>query len=344
MVVDLWAGHADPGRTRPWQKDTIAIMFSSTKALTALCALRLVEQGKLDLDAPVTTYWPEFGQAGKEQVPVRWLLTHQVGLPAIREILPPEALYDWTAMATALAAEKPWWTPGETFGYHPVTFGWLVGEVVRRISGVSLGTFFRREIAEPLGIDAYIGLRPEEIARCADITQLEPPPDMFEETDEAESPLVPPEAYMNPSGTGDMNSEPFRASEIPALNGHANARALARLYGALAAGGTLDGVQVRDRETIDLARTEQVSGIDEVMHLPLRIGLTFWLSQPDKPDLAYGTSAGAFGHAGAGGSVGFADPEGRTAFAYVPNKLGISTTTDPRAQRLIAATYQALGV
>jgi CubicO group peptidase (beta-lactamase class C family) len=164
-VVDLWAGWADPDRTRPWQRDTIANVYSCTKGMTALCLHRLVEQGRVDLDAPVARYWPEFAQAGKEGIPVRWLLSHRAGLAAVKPMLPAEALYDWDAMVAALAAETPWWEPGTKHGYHAVTFGWLVGEVVKRVSGKSLGSYFRDEVAGPLGVDFHIGLRVASRAR-----------------------------------------------------------------------------------------------------------------------------------------------------------------------------------
>jgi CubicO group peptidase (beta-lactamase class C family) len=170
-VVDLWAGHADAARTRPWQRDTLVNVFSTTKGMTALCAHRLVDQGKLDLDAPVARYWPEFAAAGKQDIRVRSLLSHQAGLPAIRETLSSEALFDWDRMAAALAAETPWWEPDTRHGYHAVTFGWLVGEVIRRTSGRSVGRYFQDEIAGPLGADFYIGCGPELDSRIADLIQ-----------------------------------------------------------------------------------------------------------------------------------------------------------------------------
>jgi len=168
-VVDLFAGTADAARTRPWTGDTLVNLFSTTKGMTALCAHRLADQGKLDLDAPVARYWPEFAQADKDRIPVRWLLDHSAGLPAVEAPLPPQALYDWTAMTEALAAQAPWWEPGTQHGYHAMSFGWLVGEVVRRVSGKSLGQTFRDEIAGPLGADFAIGAPPELDARIAEL-------------------------------------------------------------------------------------------------------------------------------------------------------------------------------
>ncbi|HXW83591.1 MAG TPA: serine hydrolase domain-containing protein, partial [Candidatus Binataceae bacterium] len=175
-VVDLWGGHADPKRTRPWTRDTIVNVYSTTKGLASICAHRLVDQGKLELDAPVAKYWPEFAAAGKAKQPVRWLLCHRAGLPAVRKPLAPESIYDWELMCAALAAETPWWEAGTQHGYHALTFGYLVGEVVRRAAGMTLGRYFREQIATPLGLDAHIGFDAREDSRVADIVPA-PPPD-----------------------------------------------------------------------------------------------------------------------------------------------------------------------
>ena len=341
-VVDLFAGHADPARTRPWTADTITHVYSVTKAMTALCAHRLVERGALELDAPVARYWPEFAQAGKGAISVRWLLSHRAGLQALTQALPPETMYDWTAMCGALAAAKPCVEPGR-LGYHPVTFGWLVGELVRRVDGRSLGTFFREEIAAPLGADFHIGLGPAEERRTADMTALEPPPDFVKLLNAAppgEPPLVLL-AFMNPSGNGDHNSSAHRRAEIPAINGHGTAMALARVYGALARGGELDGVRVLSRESIERARELQAEGTDALMEMPLRMGLGFWLTQPGVRDFAMGPNPGAFGHPGAGGGLGFADPEARVGFGYVTNRMGSSVAIDERPAALLEAFYAA---
>jgi CubicO group peptidase (beta-lactamase class C family) len=342
LVVDLWAGHADAARTRPWQRDTIVNLYSTTKGPTALCALRLVEQGDLDLDAPVAAYWPEFAAAGKQGVPVRWLLSHRAGLPAVRQLLPPELLYDWKGMCDALAAEAPWWEPGSDFGYHPLTYGWLVGEVVRRVSGKSLGRFFRDHFAGPLSLDLHIGVPEAALPRCADISMLAPPPELtaaMASVDGEPSPVFL--AFANPMGTGDHNSEAYRRAEIPAINGHGNARSLALLYGALANGGSAGGVRLLDASTIELARTEQSRGTDRLLSLPIRLGLGFWLSQPDEPGFGFGPGTGSFGHPGAGGSVGFADPETGIGFGYAMNRAGSHLELDPRALALIGAVYEA---
>jgi CubicO group peptidase (beta-lactamase class C family) len=346
-VLDLWAGWADQARTRPWKRDTIVNVYSTTKGMTAICAHRLVEEGKLDLDAPVARYWPGFEQAGKVELPVRWLLDHRAGLPAVRAPLPPEALYDWDAMTRALAAQEPWWTPGERHGYHALTFGWLVGEVVRQISGQSLGSYFRTRIAEPLGLDFRIGLPASEHARVAEIGAL-PLTDEGDATGPnlGQLMLKDPEgmtarAFLNPMPLTGHNSAVWREAEIPGANGHGTARALARVYGALATGGDLDGVHVLSPESIARCAQEQSHGEDAVLMISTRFGLGFMLSQ-DFEGGAFGPGARSFGHPGAGGSVGFADPDAGVGFGYVMNRPGPNILLDPRATALIDAVYESL--
>jgi CubicO group peptidase (beta-lactamase class C family) len=345
-VVDLWAGHADLARTRRWERDTLVNVYSCTKGMTALCAHRLVSAGRLDLDAPVAEYWPEFAQAGKETLPVRWLLGHRSGLAAVRHPLPGEALYDWDTMSTALAAETPWWTPGTAHGYHAVTFGWLVGEVVRRVTGRSLGTYFRQEIAAPLGLDFHIGLPETEHGRCAEMTGV-PMPANEDEAGLAAVVLSDPEglaarAFMNPPSMAlGVNNAPWRSAEIPGANGHGTARALARVYGTLARGGDQDGVHLLDPAGIARCREEQAHGPDLVLPISTRFGLGFMLPQ-DRTDARFGPSPRAFGHPGAGGSVGFADPDTKVGFGYVMNRMGPHILLDPRATALIDAVYAAL--
>jgi len=345
LIVDLWAGHADAARTRPWTRDTIVNIASSTKGLTAICAHRLVDRGLLDLQAPVAQYWPEFAQAGKATIPVHFLLSHRAGLPAIDEPLPTEALYDWNRMTRALAAQKPWWEPGTQHGYHAFTIGWLVGEVVRRITGKSLGSFWREEVAEPLGIDCHIGLAAEHDFRVAEFIPIPPPPpgepDLEEELLKNAGPMVQKAINNPPHTVADMNTSAWRRAEIPAGNAHTNARALARVYGALAWGGEANGVRVLSPESIERARTEQVNGPDAVLFgMPTRFGLGF--SLPPR-GLGFGSSsAAAFGCPGAGGSIGFADPDAGVGFAYVMNQMHAGMPVDPRALRMINALYEAL--
>ena len=344
-VLDLWGGHADRERTRPWTRDTIVNLFSTTKGLTAICAHRLVDQGLLDLDAPVALYWPEFARAGKDHIRVRQLLNHRAGLPALRRPMPDESIYDWAAMTSALAAEEPWWTPGTKHGYHAITYGWLVGEVMRRITGKTPGRYFRDEIAAPLGLDCHIGLDVKDDARCAQMIQSPPPPadqvNIFKYAqDNPES--VTAKAFFNPGAAmklGAVNGRAWRGAEIPAANGHGTARALARLYGALACGGALDGVSVLEPRAIARCYTEESSGRDEVLMIPTRFSTGFMLTQPHDP---MGPNAHPFGHPGAGGSLGFADPDTGIGFGYTMNKMGPYILIDPRARALLEAVYASL--
>lgn len=341
-VVDLWAGHADAARTRRWTRDTIVNIASATKGLTATCAHRLVDRGLLDLEAPVATYWPEFAQAGKAAIPVHLLLSHRAGLPAIEAPLPTAALYDWDQMTRALAAQQPWWQPGTKHGYHAFTFGWLVGEVVRRITGRSLGRYWRQEVAEPLGVDCHIGLAAEHDARVAEFIPIPPDEPDLEEALLRNAPLMVRKALNNPPKTvADMNTPAWRRAEIPAGNAHTNARALARVYGALACGGAVDGVRVLRPESIARARSEQANGPDAVLFgWPTRFGLGF--SLPPEGAGFGSSSATAFGCPGAGGSIGFADPDARVGFGYTMNQMHAAIPPDPRAVRLIEALYASL--
>ena len=327
-VVDLWGGYADAAKTRPWTADTIVNLYSIGKAFTAVCALRLVDAGVLDLDAPIARYWPEFAQAGKAQIPVRYLLTHQSGLPAVDRLLPSESMLDWRVMTDALAAQAPWWDPGTRHGYHVNTQGFLVGEVIRRVTGKTLGTYLREEITGPAGIDFAIGIGPEADERCAELVPQPPSPEADERLRQFS---VDPStlsglarmrmnAYRNPpelSGTGFVNTRRWRVAEVPSTNGHGNARAVARLYAALAGDGAVGGVRILSGEIIARAIEEQVYAEDMVLQRPTRFGLGFQLTQPER---RLGPSPRAFGHFGAGGSLGFADPDARIAFGYAMNQ------------------------
>ncbi|MGH7779465.1 MAG: serine hydrolase domain-containing protein [Candidatus Binataceae bacterium] len=345
-VLDLWGGHADHARTRPWTRDTLVNVYSTTKGLTAICAHRLVDQRKLDLDAAVARYWPEFAQAGKEKLPVRFLLSHQAGLPAVSKPLASETFYDWNAMCAALAEQKPWWEPGTRHGYHAITYGWLVGEVIRRASGKTMGAYFRDEIAGPLGLDAHVGLDAKEDARVAEIVPAPPPPpdapsefaEMLKNPESmiARAIMNPPEVVLDPKV---VNSRAFRAMELPSANGHATARALARVYGALARGGEIGGHRVLTPASIARGHTEQAFGMDEVLRQPTRIGLGFMLSHAGA---RLGPNPHSFGHPGAGGSLGFADPGAKIGFGYAMNKMGVDAVMDPRTYRLIDAVYESL--
>lgn len=358
-VVDLYGGYTSRDRKTPWAANTIVNTYSTTKGMTALVAHRLVEQGKIDLDAPVASYWPEFAAAGKEEVPVRWLLSHQVGLPAIREDLPADALYDWDAICSALARSEPWWTPGTKHGYHPVTFGYLVGEVIRRVSGKSVGQLFREEVAEPLGADYHIGLPPSEHARVSDMIGSIAPPKTDATTasgrpalrvkgpmadfmrDMADPTTMVGKAFNNPRiPAGAHNTAAWREAEIPAANGHGTASALARIYGALACGGEVDGVRLLEKESIERARTEQVSGPDATLgQMPMRYGLGYMLRSDFMP---LSPNANAFGHPGAGGSIGMADPDTGVGFGFVMNKMSMGLVGGPTGFAVLKAFFEAL--
>lgn len=343
-VIDLWGGYADEARTRRWERNTIVNVYSTTKGLTAMCAHRLVDQGKLDFDAPVAKYWPEFAQAGKDKMPVRYLLSHRAGLPAIRKPLQPDDIFNWETMTSALAAETPWWEPGTRHGYHAFTYGWLVGEVVRRISGKSLGSYFRDEIAKPFGIDCHIGLAAEHDTRVAEMIPSKPRPG---EPDPLAEILKDPEsmtakAIMNPPTMllrETVNSRAWRGAEIPAANAHTTARALARVYGALSRGGETDGIRLLTPASIVRCYTEQSRGPDAVLQLETRVALGFMLSTPGA---SLGPNPHSFGHPGAGGSLGFADPDAKIGFGYTMNQMQPGILVDARAAALIDALYASL--
>jgi len=338
-VVDLWGGVADAARTRAWQRDTLVNVYSTTKGLTALCAHLLADRGRLDLDAPVARYWPEFAQAGKERIPVRHLLCHQAGLAALRRDLPIEDLYDWTRTTTALAEETPWWEPGTAHGYHALTFGHLVGEVVRRISGKSLGAFFRDEVAGPLGADLHIGLAAEHDARVAEL--IPPPVDpLFQQMLAADPTSLLARALANPAPDPRLTAtRAWRGAEIPAANGHGNARSIARVYAALARGGALDGVTLCRPAALERASTVVASGPDLVLRIPMHWGLGYVVNAAKS---IYGPNPRSYGHTGYGGSFGFADPDARVAVGYAMNRMAATLVGEPRGTALIAAVYDSL--
>lgn len=311
VVVDLWGGWADADRTRPWERETLANVWSTSKGPTALCAHILADRGLLDFDAPVAEYWPEFAAAGKEKVLVRHLLSHRSGLSGLREPHSVEQLYDWELTTRRLAATEPWWEPGTVSGYHALTFGHLVGEVVRRISGLSPGAFLEREVTGPLGIDFTIGLPEKEAGRAAEL--VHPPAASDSEQAAAFGRLTPAvlAALANPLvGAAEANTPEWRAAEIPAANGHGTARAVAALYGIFAGRGSYGGRRVLSPEAAERVREGQGRCRDLVLGPGLgadtEIGLGLWLSGPNG---SYGPNPRAFGHDGFGGSCGLADPE-----------------------------------
>ncbi|MGP3954791.1 serine hydrolase domain-containing protein [Nonomuraea sp. 3N208] len=347
VVVDLWGGQAAPGV--PWQRDTIGHVWSCTKGATALCAHILAGRGELDLNAPVVRYWPEYGAKGKESTLVRHLLAHRAGLPAFREPLPPGAFYDWKLMADRLAEEEPFWAPGTAHGYQALTFGYLVGEVVRRVSGRSLGTFFREEVAEPLGLEFWLGLPEEQEGRVAPTIPADPPevPPTFyvraftDPTSVAALLLANEGGYMAP---GESDSRAAHAGEQGAVGGITNARNLAVLYRPLSLGGG----ELVSREQVQIMALTESAGTDAVLAVPTRFSLGFMKAAdnrylPGSDSEGALLSATAFGHAGMGGSVGFCDPPARLAFGYTMNKQGAGLGINPRGQAMVDATYRALG-
>ena len=360
-VVDLWGG-SHPDTSIPWTRDTLCLVWSATKGATALCAHMLASRGQLDLDAPVARYWPEFAQAGKEAIPVKMLLNHQSGVAAFREPLAPGAFSDWEQMVSLLARQEPFWTPGSMHGYHGFTFGWLVGEVVRRVSGKSLGTFFREEVAGPLGLDFWIGLPEEHESRTSDVIPAQPP--------DPNGPVSPMFAAMvnpasvqtlvmfntgghmlpGPDGVFGFNLRASRAAEIPAAGGIANARALAGMYTPLANGGSFNGINLVSRDTLArMSAVSSASGLDAVILAPTRFALGFVKSVDNRREPTCTEndslilSEEAFGHSGFGGSLGFADPAARMSFGYTMNKMGDGIGINSRGQSLVDAAYLCLG-
>lgn len=337
MVVDLWGGWRDPARSLPWQRDTMVCMMSVAKAVTALCVHLLVDDGRIDLDAPVARYWPEYGCHGKQETPVRWALCHLAGVPVVQG--PPRgAIYDGAAMASALAAQVPMVAPGTTPIYHTMTQGFLLGELLRRVTGLTLGEFLRRRIAAPLGLDYAIGLTAEEAARCASMVPSAGTVLAIAQSGDPASLLA--RAWAQLPAEEDFNSPTWRAAEIPSANGHGTARAIATLYGALAQGGRLGDVRLISAEALARATALQWHARSEASGLTFRAALGFFLNCP--PDRPMGPNPATFGHSGAGGAQSFADPAAGIGFCYAPNRMHGGIDIGPRAQALIAALFRCL--
>lgn len=349
-VVDLWGGATHADSPRPWEKDTVSIVFSCTKGATSLCAHVLASRGQLDLDAPVARYWPEFAQAGKASVTVRMLLNHQSGVPVIRKPVPAGGFAEHGVMERLLAEEAPFWPPGTRHGYQALVFGWLVGEVVRRVSGRSLGRFFQEEVAGPLGIDFWIGLPEEHEPRVAPMVLPPPSPaSPFFQAMVSDPASIQALVYNDGGFMAHINERPSHAAEVPAANGITNARGLAGMYAALACGGGLRGVSLVERAS--LARMGAVSsatGQDATLLVPMRFSLGFMKGidnrrQPPGQQESMILSEAAFGHPGFGGSVGFADPVERLSFGYTMNRMGEGVALNARGQSLVDAVYRSLG-
>lgn len=348
-VVDLWGGVRDIKTRAPWERDTVSIVHSCTKAATALCAHILIDRGLLDLHAPIRKYWPEFSQGGKEDATVLMTLNHSIGVPALREPLKQGAYYDWNYMVERLAAEAPFWTPGSRNGYHMSSFGWLVGELVRRVSGRSLGTFFRTEVAAPLGMDFWIGLPQQIEARVAPMIRFVPKPGAPKSDFTLALKAVPKTishlALLN-NGGHQGDTQAAYAAEMGGGGGISNARALARMFEPLANGGEFNGVRLLSGQRIeDMRQVSMQNERDETLLIPTRFAQGFMLRM-DNPGLTSGNAVrigtNAFGHVGAGGSLGFADPSIRMSFGYTMNRMGGGVLLNERGQALVDAAYACM--
>ena len=335
-VVDLWGGRDGE---RAWRSDQVVMVFSSTKGVLATCAHLLAQRGELDLDAPVADYWPEFAARGKGAIPVRWLLCHRAGLAAVEGEFELADVLRWDPVVEALAAQEPNWPPGDGHGYHVRSYGWCVGEVVRRVSGRSPGRYLAEEIAGPLGLDFWIGLPESVEPRCA---ALLPP----RETPLLDAIPLSPLGIRALTGPGKAfaggydqtwNRREVRAAEIPSSNGIGDARSLARLYAATV--GEVDGLRLLDPETVRDASAVRAEGPDRVLGLETRFGSGYALP----PMLGESVGPRAFGHPGAGGSLGFADPEAGLGFGYAMNQMKLTALGDERGESLVRATYACLG-
>lgn len=353
-VVDVWGGIADQATGRAWEEDTIIPVFSTTKGMTAICANQLAQQGQLDTDAPVATYWPEFAAAGKQDIPVSYLLSHQAGLAWIDGTMTAEEALSWDPVVEALAAQAPAWEPGSQHGYHATTYGWLVGEVIRRVAGRSVGTYLAEEVAGPLDLDLWIGLPEAEEDRVAMLISMIPAGISADDlAGESENPLVQMmQAFLGPDtplgkalfapggALADQdiwNSRAMHAAEVPAANGICDARSLARLYAATV--GEVDGIRLLTPEQLAKATTQLTEGPNKVlMDMDIQFGLGFMLHAGMIPL----GGPKSFGHFGAGGSVGWADPEAELGFGYVMNRMDLGLAGDLRSFNLINACYEAI--
>ncbi|WP_309606590.1 serine hydrolase domain-containing protein [Phenylobacterium sp.] len=337
-VVDLWGGFADAAGTRAWARDTIVNVYSTTKTMTALCALILADRGDLDFDAPVARYWPEFAGSGKAGVKVSHLMSHAAGLPGWEAPVTTEDLYDWEKVTTLLAAQAPLWAPGTQPGYHAITQGYLIGEVVRRITGQTLGTFFRQEIAEPLGADFHIGLPAAHDARVA---ELIPPPRGTAAGDGKQTPAQAM-TFNNPViDVSATRTRGWRGAEIPAAGGTGNARSIAEIHAILANGGVARGRRFLSEAGCRKALALQIEGDDLILGGPARFGLGFGLAGgvvplPNPDDSMF--------WGGYGGSLAIIDMKARTSIAYAMNRMAGTTTGDTRAFGLAMGLWGALGL
>lgn len=353
-VVDLWGGKVAEDSDNAWEEDTLSIVFSCTKAATALCAQLLIDRGELDLHAPVAQYWPEFARKGKEGVTVLMMLNHSVGLPAFREPIKPGGYYDWDYMVKRLEEEQPFWEPGTRNGYHMISFGWTVGELVRRVSGMSLGHFFRQEVAEKLGLDFWIGLPAALEPRVSPMVPYAP---QGNETfsDFMLALLGDPESisslsWANSGGhESGVDSREAHAAEIGGGGGISNARSLSKMFVPLANGGTYQGERFISNDTIlRMSQISMATQRDATLLVPTRFAQGFMKSMDNRKGKSGNTDSAilgnaAFGHVGAGGSIGFAEPDENMAFSYTMNKMGLGILLNDRGQSLVDSAYRSLG-
>ena len=334
LVVDIWGGHADEAKTKPWERDTIINVWSTTKTMTALCALMLADRGEIDLHGKVAKYWPEFAANGKEDVEVSHLMAHSAGLSGWQEPIVADDLYDWEKCTSLLAAQAPWWEPGTASGYHAITQGYLVGEVVRRVSGESVGTFFAKEIAGPLGADFHIGTP----AECDDRVALVVPPPPLPIPENPSEIIV--KTFSNPPLDATQSwTIPWRRAEIPAAGGHGNARSVALVQSALSCGGESNGARLLSGKGCEAALEQQVSGTDLVLGLPITFGMNYGLNSADLP-ISPNPRACFWG--GWGGSIIVNDFDAHMSVAYVMNRMGEGTMGDVRGMGIVMNAFAGL--
>lgn len=336
-VLDLWGGSRNARGTKPWNADTLVNVYSTSKGIAALAVALLVDRSRIRYEDPVASVWPEFAQAGKESVTVGQVLSHRGGLPAFEEPTSSDDLYDWDARCAALARQPPRWPPGTASGYHPITFGYLAGEIVRRMSGISIGRFVAREIAAPLGADFFIGLPAALDVRTAEL--IAP----ASAIDPASIPLPPQTrgCVTNPAmDVAHAATQAWRRAELPALNGHASARGIARIYAAMSGGGTLDGRRLLSAATLERMSEVQNREPDLTLGLPLEWARGVVCNGATG---FYGPNPRTFGHSGWGGSFGCADPDADVAIGYAMNRMGPDLVGDARGRALCDALYECLG-
>lgn len=335
MVVDLWGGHKDIAKTAPWEEDTIVNVYSTTKTMAALCALLLADRGELDFNARVASYWPEFAQNGKTDVEVRHLMSHSAGLSGMDEPFSPTEFYDWDNVVAALARQAPWWEPGSASGYHAITQGHLIGEVVRRITNKSLGQFFADEIAGPLGADFHIGTGPEHFPRIGELV----PPQAGPESDSGPDSIAS-RTFANPAiNAKESATAPWRQAEIPAANGHGNARSVVKVQTAVANRGHAWGVDLLSEAGARRIFDEQTMGTDLVLGVPIRFGMGYGLTSDVMP---MGPNPNTAYWGGWGGSSIVVDLDARLCVSYVMNKMEANLMGDPRGFNLLAAAYESI--